>query len=415
MKVAVFTDSCLPYCSGVTYAAISQVRELCRRGHDVQLFRPKPGKRYRLQQVDIPSQVAMWDVPFTLPAPRLPELRLVIPTVITTMRRLRRDPPDLVHVHTEWGCGWEGLIAAKLLRRPVVGTFHTFFADPSYLESLRLPKWRWIQKVVWAYAVTFFSQCDAVTSPSEAVRDSLLENGLAERPILISNGVAQTKLLDEQQIAALRQSYGIDGPSFVYVGRIAPEKSMDVLIDAFRLVRQRIPNAKLVVIGDGPMRLQIEQQIRATDLTDAVISLGFVSHQELLERNLLRLGDAFVTASTTENQPLSVLEAMVFGLPVIGPRAKGLREMILDGENGISFEANDIDGMAESMLRFNSLDTLERQFMSRASIGYAEQHSLCASIDKLIGLYSSLTGLNGSPSKTTNVSEDVKRHTLTPI
>lgn len=416
MKVAVFTDSCLPYCSGVTYAALSQVRELCRRGHEVQLFRPKPGRRYR-SKVDLPPQATMHDVPLTLPAPRLPELRLVIPSIITTLRRLRRNPPDLVHVHTEWGCGWEGLVAAKILRKPVVGTFHTFFADPGYLESLRLPKWRWIQKIVWKYAVTFFNQCDAVTSPSEAVRDSLVHNGLADRPIVISNGIAQPELLDEQQIEALRQSYGIDGPSFIYVGRIAPEKSMDVLIEAFRLVHQRIPNAKLVIVGDGPTRSQMERQIRDAHLTDAVISLGFVPHQELLERNLLLLGDAFVTASTTENQPLSVLEAMAFGLPIIGPRAKGLREMILDGENGISFAANDIQGMAESMLRFNLLDAFERRFMARASIAFTEQHSLGASIDQLVSLYGSLTGLATAPSTTSHstLATQEKRRTLTPI
>lgn len=400
MKVAVFTDSCLPYCSGVTYAALSQVRELCRRGHQVTLFRPKPAKRFRSQKVELPEGATMRDVPFTLPAPRLPELRLVIPTVLTTLRHLRRDPPDLVHVHTEWGCGWEGLIAAKILGKPVVGTFHTFFAEPGYLKSLRLPTWKWIQRVVWNYAVTFFNRCDAVTSPSEAVRDSLVANGVKKCPLVISNGIAEPELLSERQIQTLRRSHGIHGPAYIYVGRIAPEKSMDVLVDAFRIVHQQNSKARLVIIGHGPSMDDLDRQINECRLNDAVIRLGFVPHQELLERNLLMLGDAFVTASKTENQPLSVLEAMAFGLPIIGPRAKGLCEMIQDGQNGFGFEPDDVEGLAQAMMRFDVQDSAEKANMSSESKDYAEHHSLSASMDRLLELYSGLTGLSPAPNAT---------------
>lgn len=400
MKVAVFTDSCLPYCSGVTYAALSQVRELCRRGHSVTLFRPKPAKRFRSQKVDLPHGATMRDVPFTLPAPRLPELRLVIPTVFSTLRHLRRDPPDLVHVHTEWGCGWEGLITAKLLGKPVVGTFHTFFAEPGYLKSLRLPTWNWIQRVVWTYAVTFFNRCDAVTSPSEAVRDSLVANGVKNRPLVISNGIAEPNRISERQIQTLRRSHGIHGPAYIYVGRIAPEKSMDVLVDAFRIVHQQNPKARLVIVGDGPTTADLDRQINEYRLNEAVIRLGFVPHQELLERNLLLLGDSFVTASKTENQPLSVLEAMAFGLPIIGPRAKGLCEMIQNGQNGFAFDSDDVEGMAKAMMRFDVLDSIQKSDMSAASKDYAEHHSLYASMDRLLELYARLTGLSATPNAT---------------
>lgn len=410
MKVAVFTDSCLPYCSGVTYAALSQVRELCRRGHSVTLFRPKPAKRFRTQGVELPDGATMRDVPFTLPAPRLPELRLVVPTVVTSLRHLRRDPPDLVHVHTEWGCGWEGLISAKILRKPVVGTFHTFFAEPGYLESLRLPAWKWIQRVVWSYAVTFFNRCDAVTSPSEAVRDSLVANGVQNRPLVISNGIAEPKRIGDRQLQTLRRSHGIHGPAYVYVGRIAPEKSMDILVSAFKIVHQQNPKARLIVIGDGPTTGELDRQINECRLNDAVIRLGFVPHQELLDRNLLLLGDSFVTASKTENQPLSVLEAMIFGLPVIGPRAKGLCEMIQNGQNGFSFEPDDVEGLAKAMMRFDVLDSVQKAELSAASRKYAEQHSLSASMDRLLELYSSLTGLSATPRAT-----QAKKGSLTAV
>ena len=395
VKIAVFTDSCLPYCSGVTYAALAQTTELCKRGHQVVVFRPKPGKQFRDERVDLPENATMLDIPLTLPAPRLPELRLVIPTVWSTYRYLRRNRPDVVHVQTEWGCGWEGLLAAKLLKIPVVGTFHTFFADPGYLKSLRLPTWRWIQSAVWNYAVTFFNCCDVVTSPSQAVRDSLVRNGLNKYPLVLSNGISVPEPPAQEEVASIRRAHGITGPSFVYVGRIAPEKSLDVLIRAFANVHKRLPDAKLVVIGDGPTSEQMDALVTELQLDEAILRLGFVPHDELLQGNLLLLGDAMVTASKTENQPLSVLEAMAYSRPVIGPHAKGLREMIDDGVNGFAFQPDDVDGMAQCMIQLaemtNSNSDSYRE-MGQAARGYVADHSLDASIDQLEGIYRQLCG-----------------------
>ena len=394
MKIAVFTDSCLPYCSGVTYAALAQVRELCNRGHEVIVFRPKPGKHFRNQKVDLPPGATMRDVPFTLPAPRLPELRLVIPTVLTTWKYLRKNRPDVIHVHTEWGCGWEGLFAAKRLGVPVVGTFHTFFAEPGYLKSLRLPTWQWIQSMVWNYAVGFFNKCDVVTSPSEAVRLSLVDHGVRGEPVLISNGIESPPALSDAQISALRAEHGITGPAFIYVGRVAPEKSLDVLIDAFKLVHDRLPNAKLVVVGDGPTKPQLDHQVAQLGLEDAVIRTGFVPHGELIERNLLMLGDAFITASKTENQPISVLEAMAAGLPVIAAQAKGLKEMIDHEHNGFGFEPDNVEECANRMLNFTVLDKQAISTMSEEARLFAQQNSLAASIDQLEGIYFRLAGID---------------------
>ena len=392
MNIAIFTDSCLPYCSGVTYAVLSQVNELCRRGHSVDVFRPRPGRKFRDQVVELPNRARMIDVPFTLPAPRLPELRLVIPTLHTTLRYLHEHRPDVIHVHTEWGCGWEGLLAAKRLDVPVVGTFHTFFAEPGYLKSLRLPTWSWIQQAVWAYAVNFFNRCDVVTSPSEAVRQSLMDHGVNKEPILLSNGIDLPAPASEREIKRLRHRYGLDGPTFIYVGRVAPEKSLDVLVRAFQKVQQRLPSAKLIIIGDGPSMPSLNALVAETGMDKSVIRLGFIPHDELLAESLLKLGDIFVTASKTENQPISVLEAMAAGLTVIGPNAQGLKEMIRPGENGYHFAPDDTEGLAAAMLKFAVLSGDTKQSMSESSREFARQNSLGASIDQLESIYQSLTG-----------------------
>ncbi len=382
MRIAVFTDSCLPYCSGVTYAVLSQVNELCERGHEVTIFRPKPGRKFRNQKIELPANATLRDIPVTLPAPRLPELRLVFPTIATSLSYLRQFRPDVVHVHTEWGSGWEGMICAKLLGVPVVGTFHTFFADPGYLKSIGLPSWRWVQSVMWAYVRGFFNRCDLVTSPSESVRRALLDHHSTNDPVVISNGIRDPQRVSEKETTALREKYGITGPSFIYVGRVAPEKSLEVLVDAFNRVQTQLPDAKLVIVGDGPSMPALNEQIAQLGLEEKVVRLGFVPNEDLIAQQLFALGDVFVTPSKTENQPVSVLESMSFGVPVIAARAKGLAEMVEHGVNGFGFFPDDVDGLARTMVNFVESDS-QREQLIEGAMDYAGQHSLRTSVERL--------------------------------
>lgn len=147
MRVSIFTDSFLPFTSGVTFSVLNQAAELSKRGHEISIFRPKPSRRAKVADVEIPPGVQIYNVPFGIPVPRVPQLRLTLPSVVSSLFRLRKINPDIVHINTEWGCGWEGLIASSLLRKPTIGTFHTFFADPGYLKSFGLPSFKLLQSL----------------------------------------------------------------------------------------------------------------------------------------------------------------------------------------------------------------------------------------------------------------------------
>lgn len=386
MKICIYTDSFLPYCSGVTFAVINQTRELVRRGHEVMIFRPAARKLTSEESIELPSSVEVHDVPLSFPAPTISDLRVAVPTFFSTYRRVRQFRPDVIHVNTEWGCGWEGLFAARLLGVPLVGTFHTFFADPGYLKNFGVPNLKFISRLIWAYAVTFYNRCDVVTSPSAAVREALVSHGLKHDPVLVSNGIQMPALRSDADIETLKGELKVKLPTFVYVGRIAPEKSMEVLLKAFQEVLQRGVAAQLIIVGDGPSRTAMEQQIDALGIRESVNSLGFIPHEELITRNLPRAAIAFVTASNTENQPISILEAMSFGLPIIGPRAKGIPELVEHGESGLLFEPDDFQGLADCMIQLLNDDELRRR-LAGGSLAAAMTHSMESVAERLEAVY----------------------------
>ncbi|MCE2790870.1 MAG: glycosyltransferase [Planctomycetota bacterium] len=384
MRISIFTDSFLPYTSGVTYSVLNQARELVRRGHEISIFRPKPGRG--AAPAELPHGVELYDVPFAVPIPRVPQLRITLPSFITSLRRLRKINPDIVHLNTEWGCGWEGLVASRLLGKPTIGTFHTFFAEPGYLKSFGLPPCSWLQSLMWGYSVFFFNTCRRVTSPSQAVKQSLLDHGIRSEPVLIPNGIPLPEPIDWRQVKRERMKLQIYGPSFVYVGRMSPEKSLPVVLEAFAQVQRRRRRARLVMIGDGPSLASLKNQAQELGIASAVEFLGHVEHDRLISERLPLLGDAFVTASKTENQPMSILEAMAMGLPVIGAAAKGIPELVNDGTNGLLFEPDNPRAMASCMLRM-AAHTKRRRTMGQQAMLTAANYNMSHVVDRLESLY----------------------------
>lgn len=385
MKIAIFTDSFLPYASGVTFAVINQAEQLVARGHQVLIVRPKPWSRVD-RQCDLPDGVEVCDSILGLPAPGVDKLSLTLPTFLAATWKLKKWEADLVHLNTEWGTGWEGLMAAKRLGLPTVGTFHTFFADPGYLKSFGLPNLWLLRTLLWRYSSFFFSCCDRITAPSAAVRDALLDKGVSPEPMIVSNGMPPARLIAAEEIRQYREQHDLLGPTLVYVGRMSPEKSLDVVLQAFRQVADHRRDARLLMVGDGPSTTGLQTLAESLGLNDAVVWLGHVDHERLLRENIPMWGDAFVTASKTENQPLSVMEAMSFSLPVIAANARGLPELVTHGESGLLFPPDDVDALAGQMREILDRPDYCRQLGAGALASLA-RHGIEHSVDELEKVY----------------------------
>lgn len=394
MKICVFTDSFLPYLSGVTFVAINQSNELARRGHDLTVFRPRPNlwRRSFPRPEELNAGIRLCEVPLTLPTPpSRPDLRITVPTFLSSLLKVRRLHPDMVHVHTEWGCGWEGLLSARVQKVPVVGTFHTFFADPGYLRQFGLPNLRLTRATMWKISTTFYNRCDAVICPSRETARVLSSRKLRHTPTVISNGIKAPDMKPISAIETMRRDYGVTGsPVFLYLGRVSVEKSMEVLMRAFRNVLDDCPKAQLVIVGAGPSDNEVANLCSELDMENSVIRTGMIEHDKLIRENLPRLGDVFVTASKTENQPLSLMEAMSFGLPLVAADARGNPELVEHGRNGFLFEPDNAEQMAEQMREFTRNHPNLTRHMGKASGDIIGDHYLPKTVAKLEELYTSI-------------------------
>jgi len=183
--------------------------------------------------------------------------------------------------------------------------------------------------------------------------------------------------------------------TFLYVGRVSPEKSIHLVIEAFQRVWRGNQEVRLLIVGGGPSEAELREMAAGMDCAGAIHFTGAIPNHQLLGENIYRLGDVFVTASTTENQPVSILEAISFGLPLIGPRAKGLPEMIIDDRNGCLVEPKDVGSLSRAMLM--ACDEEKRRKWSDGAREMAGEHDLERVAGRLEELYEEAIALRKSP------------------
>ncbi len=387
MRIAVFTDSFLPYICGATFAALNQVNALARQGHEVRIYCPGSthDRPHTSESDELHDTVTVQTVPFSLPWGGQPNLNVVFPVLWPTMKDLRRFRPDVIHVHTEWGTGWAGVFAGWRLDIPVVGTFHTFWDDPRYVHHFPWPNWKIIQRAMGRYSALFYQRCALTIAPSSSVQTHLETKGVAS--VVISNGMTTPPPATADEVGALRREFGLsDAPTFLYLGRVSFEKSLPVCLLAFKELLSTHPQARFVVIGDGPEMPAFKGMIRAMDMEAQIVLTGAIPHEELMARGLPRLGDVFITASETENQPVSILESMAFGLPAIGPRARGIPELVTPGTNGMLFDPG--DGTTLTRLMREMVDSPStRAQLAAGALATAAQHSIDRTGERLRILY----------------------------
>ncbi|HET9461406.1 MAG TPA: glycosyltransferase family 4 protein [Gaiellaceae bacterium] len=208
-----------------------------------------------------------------------------------------------------------------------------------------------------------------VFSPSAYLRDVALGWGLdPDRVSVLPNPAPVVPMLPDR--AALRGELELDGRVLAFAGRLGPQKSLDVALEAVAAV----PDVTLVVAGDGPHRRSLERQAVERGIEARVRFLGSVSREDVLR--LFRAADASVLSSAWENFPHTVVEALAVGCPVIATAVGGVPEVVRDGENGLLVPPNDVVALADAIRRFFDDDELRRRLAeaaSRSVSGYTEE------------------------------------------
>jgi 1,2-diacylglycerol 3-alpha-glucosyltransferase len=301
-----------------------------------------------------------------------PSHRLTIlysPKLILNLRQLHLD---VVHTQTEFPVGIFGKLVAEFFRLPMIHTYHTMYEDyVHYIANGHLIT----PKMAQQYSRVFCNGADHVIAPVEKTRRYLEQYGV-KRPVhVIPTGLhfepfnKNNFTLD--QINAAKSELGIapNEKVILSIGRVAKEKSIDVLINAMPKLRRRI-NARLVIIGPGPYTEVLKEQARALGVLDSVVFAGG-KPREIIPL-YYQTGDVFATASTSETQGLTYVEAMAGEIPVVVKRDPSFEGVVINGETGLWFEHDD---ECADVLYYALTHREETRQMSVAGLGATEHLS----------------------------------------
>ncbi len=381
MRIALFTDAYVPYISGVAVAVVNQSSALAKRGHQIKIFCPSYKNLGKGE-----GNIEVIGLPATFRSNVYKDFDMAIPTAVRSASVLRDFKPDCIHSATEGGVGWEGLICSKIFDVPMVSTIHTFLGDPLYLKNIKLEKSLIAQKMIWGYSILFHNRCDTVICPSKVMRREARKRGLKKPVRLLSNGI---DLSAYKKGFCWNEKLARGSFNMIYVGRISIEKSIDILIKAMRIVTMDHPKVRLFLVGDGPAVSELKKEARKYKLQDNIVFMGKIRHDMLISTQLLKGFDAFVTASKTENQPISVMEAMAAGLPILGVDMLGVPELAIHGRNGLIAEPDDYVQFAHNIIHMIKNPDVRKQ-MSEESLRIISGHSLDTVASELEGMYAKL-------------------------
>jgi 1,2-diacylglycerol 3-alpha-glucosyltransferase len=344
LTVGFFTDCWEPQINGVVVSMKNLERALTQRGHRVFTYAPAFGEQ-RSSGAGVFRQRAV-----TYPFQR--EFSMAAPFHWRALRRARYQGIDLVHGHTEFSLGLVAGAVARRLGIPFVFTLHTLWKYYTHYlfwgllpESLLVPVMR-----------RFYLKPDYLIAPSSKIKTYLeKEFRVAAHIETIPTGLDLDLFYDcspsREEKLAFRRAHGLapDDTVMIFAGRLGREKSIDALIEGLRTLREKHPTLKLMLVGDGPARGELERLAEHLGARGAVVFTGYLEHDRL--PLAYKSADFYAIASTTESQGLVTVEAMASGLPVVVRNDPAHLDILGRPENGLLFESiGDFARAADSLL-----------------------------------------------------------------
>lgn len=408
MKIGLFSDSYLPSTDGISYSIESYRQELARLGHEVYVFAPAPGIRYKERSAGIV---------------RFPAVKgLFYDDYMTSMffppqalQKIKKLNLDVIHFHTPSQIGLLGAYFAMRNNVPLLATYHTdlheyvrhypgvlpgtimlsllspmvtggSMADVRQAVSSVRPARNidaWNQKIVRHGVTQLHNRCDIVIAPSAKIQSQLISWGAATPVKVLPTGVDKITA-DKQAGKLFRQQYGIapDKQIVLFVGRLGSEKNIELLVRAFKRVLSSRPNTKLVLVGDNVHRQTLEAYIETQGVSEHTVLTGYIDHDLL--GGVYAASDVFAFPSRTDTQGLVLNEAAHAGLPIVMIDS-GITEVVVDGQNGFITRNSSTD-MAKKLLKLLEDSSLRAQ-MGTASKRIARGYSVNHQTKRLIKLY----------------------------
>lgn len=375
LRIAIFTDSFTPLIDGVVTATINLARGLADRGHKVYIIAPKYEK---IKEFSYPN-VAVKRIA-GIPALFYQGFKITPIFSIAILNYLKKEKIDIIHFQTPLTLGFQAILIAKFLDKPLVGTFHTFITDAQYIKHAGMQN-KLAQRFSWYYVRNYYNKCNMITCPSESAKEELVKNGFIKPIKVISNGI-DLSVFDNSGWKKMKKKYNPDGKILLFIGRIAYEKNLDYLLECFLRVLKKEPSVRLVIVGEGPQMRELKAKIKELGLSGNVVLTGRIEHDALVRSGMFKASDIFITASTTESQGISTLEAQTNGLVCVGVDARGIKDLIKSGYNGYLVRKGDKKEFADKVLKLLKDERLYKR-MKRNTLKEIKKHK----IEKVIGAW----------------------------
>jgi glycosyltransferase involved in cell wall biosynthesis len=330
MKIALFTETFLPKVDGIVTRLRHTVDHLQRHGNQVLVIAPDGG-------ITEHKGAKVYGVA-GFPLPLYPELKMALPRPAIGYA-LEEFQPDIIHVVNPAVLGLAGIFYSKVLKIPLVASYHTHL--PQYLQHYGLGM---LEGLLWELLKGGHNQAELNLCTSTAMVEELTAHGI-ERVDLWQRGVDtelfHPDLASVEMRSRLSQNHP-ESPLLLYVGRLSAEKE----IERIKPIMEAIPQARLALVGDGPHRQALEKHFAGTNTN----FVGYLMGREL--GSAFASADAFIFPSRTETLGLVLLEAMAAGCPVVAARSGGIPDIVTDGVNGYLFEPTaDIQGAITATVR----------------------------------------------------------------
>ncbi len=388
MRIGIFTDTYPPYINGVSTSIVMLKRALEKKGHEVFIVTVNSDNMtYKYEDenkiIRIPGiPIGIFDYRLTGIYP------------LRAIEKIKKWNLDIIHSHTEFGVGTFARIIAKQFDIPIVHTYHTMYED--YVHYITKGYFNKTSKKIVEYLTKFY--CDQTVSelivPTKKAYDLFKQKYHVGRNVhIIPTGIEIERFYNEnfekEEINKLKKDLGFNKDDLIilFVGRMGKEKSVDFLIDAQSYISKKYKNAKMLLIGDGPYLNNFKEQAHKLKIDDNVKFIGKVAWEEIPK--YYQLADLFVTASKTETQGLTVIEAMAASIPVIAIDDESFNTVIVDDLNGKIFKNKRQYKMIMSDL---IEDKEKRKRLSTQARISAEVHSSKYFAEKVLDVYKKALG-----------------------
>lgn len=335
MRIGLFTDTYPPFINGVSTSVLMLKQGLEKLGHEVYVVTVND-ESFSYKEEDGILKIPSFPI-------GLMNFRQTGIYPIKAFNIIKKWKLDIIHSHTEFSIGTFARLISKQLNIPLVHTYHTMYEE--YIYYITKGYFNSASKKLVEYLTLFLCDktIDELIVPTEKTKELFKDKYKVKRDVyVIPSGIDTTRFykenIDKNEIINLKKDLGLKKTDFIvlYVGRIAKEKSIDFLINNFNSVLKRIPKAKMIIVGDGPDIKDLIDLTRKKGLENNIIFTGKAPWTDVPK--YYSLCDLFVTASKTETQGLTVIEAMGASKPVVAIRDESFELMITDKKDGLFFD-----------------------------------------------------------------------------